>query len=63
MLKAKDLVVDFGKKHLKVGIKGRPPIIDGDIYAEIKIESATWVIEDKKAVVLAFEKVYYYFFF
>lgn len=43
---------------MKVGVKGREPIIDGQLFAEIKVESVTWVIEDKKAIVITLEKVF-----
>jgi len=56
-LKGKDVVVDIGKSSLKIGIKGRTLLIDGKLNDEIKVESATWVIEDKKAIVLSFEKI------
>uniref|UniRef100_A0A915Q2U0 Nuclear migration protein nudC n=1 Tax=Setaria digitata TaxID=48799 RepID=A0A915Q2U0_9BILA len=56
-LKAKDVIVEFSKKKLKVGLKGSEPIIDGCLHAAIKVESATWVLEDRKAVVLTMEKM------
>jgi len=55
--KARDLVVSIEKKHLKVGIKGQPFIIDGDFPKEVKLEESTWVLEDKKSVLLNIEKV------
>jgi len=55
--KARDLVVSIEKKHLKVGIKGKPFIIDGDFPKEVKLEESTWVLEDKKSVLLNIEKV------
>jgi len=55
--KAKDLVVSIEKKHLKVGIKGKSLIIDGDFPKEVKLEESTWVLEDKKTVFLTIEKV------
>jgi len=55
--KARDLVISIEKKHLKVGIKGQPFIIDGDFPKEVKLEESTWVLEDKKTVLLNIEKV------
>lgn len=55
--KAKDLVVSIEKKHLKVGIKGQPLIIDGDFPKEVKLEESTWVLEDKKTLLINIEKV------
>ncbi|KAL3997348.1 Nuclear migration protein nudC [Acanthocheilonema viteae] len=56
-LKAKDVIVEFSKEKLKVGLKGHEPIIDGSLRAAIKVESATWVLEDRKTIVLTLEKM------
>merc|ERR1712004_409468 len=42
--KAKDLNVTITKKHLKVGIKGQPLIIDGDFPKEVKLDESTWCL-------------------
>ncbi|VDK85167.1 unnamed protein product [Litomosoides sigmodontis] len=57
LLKAKDVIVEFSKEKLKVGLKGHEPIIDGFLRAAIKVESATWVLEDRKIVVITLEKM------
>lgn len=44
-------------QHLKAGLKGHPPIIDGELQHEIKVEESTWTIEDKKVVQIAIQKV------
>jgi hypothetical protein len=49
--------VEVKRKHLKVGIKGKEPVADGELAEEVKVESVNWVIEDKKAVVLNMDKV------
>ena len=55
--KAKDMIIEIEKKHLKVGIRGNPFIIDGDLLKEIKREESTWVLEDKKCVLINLEKI------
>ncbi|XP_069669030.1 nuclear migration protein nudC [Periplaneta americana] len=56
-LRPRDLIVDFQKKHLKCGIKGQTPIIDGELHSDIKLEESTWVLEDGKTVFITLEKV------
>jgi len=56
MPKSKDIVVDFKKKHLKVGIKGQQPIIDGELFNQIKVEECVWVYENKM-ITVTLEKV------
>ncbi|XP_008549191.1 nuclear migration protein nudC [Microplitis demolitor] len=53
----KDVKVVITKKHLTCGIKGQPPIIDGDFPHEVKLEESTWVIEDGKILLINLEKV------
>jgi hypothetical protein len=50
-------VVNIEKKHLTVGIRGQPPIIDDDFPKEVKVEESAWIIEDKKSLLLNIEKV------
>ena len=57
LFQAKDSVIQIEKKHLKVGIKGKPLIIDGDLNKDIKLEESTWVLEDKNCVLINLEKV------
>ncbi|XP_015605876.1 nuclear migration protein nudC [Cephus cinctus] len=53
----KDVAVSITKKHLTCGVKGQPPIIDGDFPHEVKLEESTWVIEDGKVLLINLEKV------
>ncbi|KAI5449693.1 hypothetical protein NCC49_004154 [Naganishia albida] len=45
--RARDLAVVIKKKSLKVQIKSQPePILEGELFAEIKEEDSTWSIDD-----------------
>ncbi len=35
MLKSRDLIVDVKKKHLKVALKGKTALIDGELHKEV----------------------------
>ena len=42
--RARDLVVVILKKKLNVGLKGKDPIMAGDLCQDIKIEESTWTL-------------------
>jgi len=57
-LRSKDLKVDIQKKRLKVQIKGHAePIVDDEMPHEVKQEESTWVMENKRTLVLTIEKI------
>ncbi|XP_033113307.1 nuclear migration protein nudC-like [Anneissia japonica] len=56
-IKSRDVIVEFTKRTLKVGLKGHPPIIDGELCKEIKIEESFWTLQDNKIIALNMEKV------
>lgn len=56
-LKAKHVVCEMRKKYLKIGLKGEPPVIEGNLTKEIKLEESTWTIDDGKTVVVSIDKV------
>ncbi|VVC38629.1 Hypothetical protein CINCED_3A021655 [Cinara cedri] len=56
-LRPRDVIVNLKKKHICVGIKGQPPILDDDLPHEIKLEETTWLLEDGKTFLINIEKV------
>ncbi|VAH69648.1 unnamed protein product [Triticum turgidum subsp. durum] len=44
--KGRSVVCEIKKDHLKVGLKGQPPIIDGELHKPVKVEDCFWSIED-----------------
>ncbi|KAH9044723.1 nuclear movement protein nudC [Lactarius pseudohatsudake] len=56
-IRARELVVVISKKKLHVGLKGKDPIMAGDLCQDIKIEESTWTLEDQSSVELHLEKV------
>ncbi|CAL0319507.1 unnamed protein product [Lupinus luteus] len=54
--KARFLTVEIKKNHLKVGLKGQPPIIEGDLYKSVKPDDCYWSIEDQKAISILLTK-------
>jgi len=56
-LKAKMLAIDIKKKALKVGVKGKEPLIDGELHQAVKTDNCFWTVEDSNRVVFTLEKV------
>jgi len=56
-LKSKMLAIDIKKKNLKIAVKGKDPLIDGELHQAVKVDNSFWTIEDSNRLVLTFEKV------
>lgn len=54
--KSRFIVCDIKKNHLTVGLKGQPPIIDGELYRPVKVEDCFWSLEDQKSISLLLTK-------
>ncbi|CAN6709362.1 unnamed protein product [Malus baccata var. baccata] len=54
--KSSFVVCEIKKNHLKVGLKGQPPIIDGELLQSIKPDDCYWSIEDQRAVSILLTK-------
>ncbi|ELU41524.1 CS domain-containing protein [Rhizoctonia solani AG-1 IA] len=59
--RARDLAVKIQKKKLAAGLKGKEPILEGELCQEIKLEESTWTvaltIEDAEFLCIHLEKV------
>jgi len=56
-IKGKDLVVNIEKKKLSAGLKGHPPVLEGEFYNDVKVDECTWCIQDRKLLLINLEKV------
>ncbi|CAE8611844.1 unnamed protein product [Polarella glacialis] len=44
---AADIVADIQRSHLTLGIRGQPPVIDGELWKDIKAHDSEWVIDNE----------------
>merc|ERR1712205_291363 len=49
--------VVIAKKHLQVGKKGSPLILDGALHKAVQTDECTWTIEDGNTIVVSMDKV------
>ncbi|XP_031100381.1 protein BOBBER 1-like [Ipomoea triloba] len=54
--KARFIECDIKKNHLKVGLKGQPPVIDAELYKPVKVDDSFWSLEDQKSISLLLTK-------
>jgi len=54
--KTRQLAVDITNKRLKVGMKGQPPIIDGELHKRVIVDDCFWTLEDGREVSISLQK-------
>ncbi|KJE93002.1 nuclear movement family protein [Capsaspora owczarzaki ATCC 30864] len=56
-VKSRDIVCEIGKRSFKLGLKNKPPMVEGELFNDIKKEDSFWNIEDGKMVVISLQKI------
>lgn len=54
--KSRFITCEIKKNHLKVGLKGQPPIIDGELHKPVKPDDCFWSLEDQKSISILLTK-------
>jgi hypothetical protein len=54
--KSKMLDIDIKNTRLKVGLKGQPPIVDGELHKRVIVDDSLWTLEDGRDLVLTLQK-------
>lgn len=55
-VKGKDVDILIQQRSLRVGLKGKTAIVNGELYASVKTEECMWTIEDGRTVVITLTK-------
>ncbi|XP_022723581.1 protein BOBBER 1-like [Durio zibethinus] len=54
--RSRSVVCEIKKNHLKAGLKGQPPVIDGELFQTVKPDDCYWSIEDNRSVSILLTK-------
>ncbi|CAA0812989.1 Protein BOBBER 1 [Striga hermonthica] len=54
--KSRSIACEIKKNHLKIGLKGQPPIIDGELCHPVKVDDCFWSLEDQKSISILLTK-------
>ncbi|CAM6101746.1 unnamed protein product [Calypogeia fissa] len=55
--KTRGLTVDIKKNYLKAGLKGQPPILEGELFNGVRVDDCVWSLEDGKELSIMLTKV------
>jgi len=54
---SRQIICEIKKTHLKVGLKGQPLLIDGQLHKSVKTDDCFWTVEDQQYVQITLQKV------
>ncbi|KAL8049468.1 hypothetical protein ABFX02_06G022400 [Erythranthe guttata] len=54
--KSRFIVCEIKKNHIKVGLKGQPPVLDGELFNTVKVDGCFWSLEDQKSISIMLTK-------
>ncbi|XP_059440801.1 protein BOBBER 1-like [Corylus avellana] len=54
--KSSAVLCDIKTNYLKIGLKGQPPIIDGELYKAVKVNDWFWSLEDRREISVQMSK-------
>jgi hypothetical protein len=47
--RSRDLSVEIGKRRLRVGLKGQPPLVDGELHKPVLLDDSCWTLGASRA--------------
>ncbi|GFP91300.1 protein bobber 1 [Phtheirospermum japonicum] len=54
--KSRAIACEIKKNRISVGLKGQPPILDGELFRPIKVDDCFWSLEDQKSISILLTK-------
>ncbi|XP_073118453.1 protein BOBBER 1-like [Henckelia pumila] len=54
--KSRFITCEIKKQYIKVGLKGQPPVIEGDLFHPVKVDDCFWSLEDQKSISILLTK-------
>ena len=55
--KAKMVSVSIKNKSISIGLKGQPPIVEGELFAKVLPDDSFWTVEDEKEITVTLAKL------
>ncbi|CAH8599928.1 unnamed protein product [Schistosoma turkestanicum] len=56
-IKCRDVYVKIDRRHIKIGLVNKEPILSGKLYNEVKVEESSWSLIDGLTISVNLEKV------